>query len=95
MVTPIVSGIAKNLFKGSFEVAGESTLQDRDEGVAAEIDNIQAHHSNPKNMSWGHNHPEEGKYYESLQMDGVTYHVSDRLNNTSNPLTSSARSATM
>jgi len=42
--------------------------------VAAEMDNIQAHHSDPKSMIWG-NQVEPG-YYDSVIMDGVTYWAS-------------------
>ncbi|RDB21087.1 DNA (cytosine-5)-methyltransferase 1A [Hypsizygus marmoreus] len=77
VVTPIVSQIAKNLFKGSLEVAGVSNFEDMDENVAAQIDNVQAHHADPKNMIWGDGEPEGGMYYASVIMDGVTYCVGD------------------
>jgi DNA (cytosine-5)-methyltransferase 1 len=72
VVTPVVSRIAKNLFKGSLEVAGSNSFNDKDEDVAAEIDNIQSHHSDPESMRWVR------KNHNCLHviMDGVTYSVS-------------------
>lgn len=75
MVTPIVQRIAKDLFKGNLEVAGCSTFNETDVFVAAEIDDIQVHHSDPKSMKWGEDIPEGGKYYTSIIMDGVEYFV--------------------
>ena len=75
VITPIVQQIAKELFKGNLEVAGCLTFNETDVNVAAEIDNIQAHHSDPKSMKWGEDAPEGGKYYTSIIMDGVEYFV--------------------
>ncbi|KAF8077759.1 C5-DNA-methyltransferase [Lyophyllum atratum] len=75
VVTPTVSGIAKHLFKSSLEVAGSFTIDDAE--IAAKIDNIQAHHTDPKSMKWGLEEPEGGKYYGSVIMDGVEYRVGD------------------
>ncbi|KAF5380878.1 hypothetical protein D9615_004125 [Tricholomella constricta] len=74
VVTPIVSRIARHLFKGSLEVAGTSAFDDAD--VAAEIDNVQAHHNDPASMKWGSNDL-EGQSYASVIMDGVEYCVGD------------------
>lgn len=71
---PIVSRIAKNLFKGALEVAGSTDFNDKDEDVAAEIDNIQSHHSDPQSMQWILD--DNGNDYAGVIMDGVTYQVS-------------------
>lgn len=74
-MTPIVSRIAKNLFKRSLEVAGTSTIDEIDETVAAEIDNVQAHHLDPQSMHWGNKADGVDGYYESIVMDGISYTV--------------------
>ncbi|KAF9469258.1 hypothetical protein BDZ94DRAFT_1244081 [Collybia nuda] len=75
VVTPIVSRIAKNLFKGSLEVAGVTDFNEKDEDVAAEIDNTQSHHSDPESMQWIDENNGDG--YVGVIMDGVTYLVGD------------------
>ncbi|GLB34766.1 putative cytosine specific DNA methyltransferase replication foci [Lyophyllum shimeji] len=77
VVTPVVSRIAKYLFKGSLEVAGSFAMDDAD--VATEMDQIQVHHADPASMIWGHDDPEEGMYFRSVIMDGVEYFVGDHV----------------
>jgi DNA (cytosine-5)-methyltransferase 1 len=74
VVTPVVASIAENLFKSSLVVAGSSDFDDIDENVATEMNNIRAHHSDPKSMEWGDE--DKAGYYSSVTMDGVTYWVS-------------------
>ena len=68
--------IAKNLFQRPLVIAGSPTFDDMDGHVAAEMDNIQAHRSDPKSMEWGDEDPTEPGYYSSVTMDGVTYWAS-------------------
>lgn len=68
--------IASNLFKRPLIIAGSSTFDDMDGHIAAEMDNIQAHHSDPASMEWGNEDLTEPGYYSSVTMDGVTYWVS-------------------
>lgn len=74
VVTPIVARIAKSLFERALEVAGQSRFDEIDDDVAMEIDDVQAHHLNPKNMQWGEREFED-KSYDTVIMDGVTYSV--------------------
>lgn len=75
VVTPVVGHIASNLFKRSLVIAGSPTFDDVDDHVAAEIDNVRAHHSDPKSMRWGDSAEGVPGYYSSVTMDGVTYQV--------------------
>lgn len=73
VVTPTVSLVAKDLFTNSLEVAGSAKVQ---EALAADLDHVQAHHLDPKSMTWGPELKEGAKCYESVTMDNVTYEVS-------------------
>lgn len=79
VVTPIVKRIAKHLFTRHLDVAGEKPIEEIEEGLATEIDEIQAHHLDPKSMVWGDLvfKDEDGiSYYGDITMDEVTYSVS-------------------
>ena len=76
VVTPVVAHIAKNLFERPLVIAGSLTFDDMDDHVAAEMDNIRAHRSDPKSMEWGDEDPMEPGYYSCVTMDGVTYWAS-------------------
>jgi DNA (cytosine-5)-methyltransferase 1 len=75
VVTPVVARIAKSLFERALEVAGQSRFDEIDDDVAMEIDDVQTHHSDPKNMQWGERVFED-KFYDTVIMDGVVYSVS-------------------
>jgi hypothetical protein len=76
VITPIVSRIATNLFKRSMEVTGTISHEIIDEEVVEHIRKVEkAHHSNPKSMKWGPDPPVDGKWYASIEMDGIVYKV--------------------
>lgn len=71
--TPIVDRIGRDLFKG-YEVVGTSDFHDKDDDIAAQIDDIQGHRYDPENMVWGRKI--SSNRYRSITMDGVKYRVS-------------------
>lgn len=75
VVTPVLAHIASDLFKRPLVIAGSPAFDNVDGHVAAEINNIRAHHSDPKSMAWGIE--DELGYYSSVTMDGVTYWVGE------------------
>lgn len=83
--TPIVDRIGRDLFKG-YEVVGTTEFHEKDEGIAAQIGNIQDHHYDPKSMHWGKEILENR--YRSITMDGIKYKVNSLAYHVSSSLSS-------
>jgi DNA (cytosine-5)-methyltransferase 1 len=73
VVTPLVSNIAAMLFERALRVAGQLEHDDIEDDTASDIDDFM-HHDNPEFIEWLEPAEAEG-YYESVDMDGVTYSV--------------------
>jgi DNA (cytosine-5)-methyltransferase 1 len=75
-LTPVVNRIAKDLFKGSLEVAEFSHYGEEHNTVSIKRRQHKAHHTNPAKIVWGERLVEDEDVYESVIVDGVTYRVS-------------------
>jgi len=73
-LTPVVNRIAKNLFKGSLEVATSGLYEDHDVASKKHRD-YKAHATNPNKIVWGKRLVEGQDIYGSVTVDGVTYQV--------------------
>ncbi len=67
--------IAKNLFKGSLEVATSDFYENHDIASKKQRD-YKAHTTNPNKIVWGKRLVEGQDVYGSVTVDGVTYQVS-------------------
>lgn len=73
-LTSIVNRIAKNLFKGSLEVA-QSDLHEDHNTVSVKRRDYKGHHTNPAKIVWGDRLVDDEDIYDSVTVDGVTYRV--------------------
>lgn len=73
-LTPIVNRIAKDLFKGSLEVAEFDHYEE--EHDITSFRKHKAHHTNPAKIIWGERLVEEEHIYSSVTVDGIHYQVS-------------------
>ena len=73
-LTPVVNGIAKNLFKGSLEVAEFD--YDEHDITSVKRRKHKAHHTDPAQIIWGKRLVEDEEIYSSVIVDGITYEVS-------------------
>jgi hypothetical protein len=74
-LTPIVNHIAKDLFKGSLEVA-EFGHYGEEQDMTIKRRQHKAHHTNPAKIIWGERLVEGEEIYASVIVDGITYEVS-------------------
>ena len=74
-LTPVVNRIAKNLFKGSLEVAQSDLYDDDHDTVLVATRDYKGHHTNPKKIVWGDRLVDDEDIYDSVTVDGVTYCV--------------------
>jgi len=74
-LTPVVNRIAKNLFKGSLEVAQSDLYDDDHDTVAVTRRDYKGHHTNPKKIVWRDRLVDDENIYDSVTVDGVTYRV--------------------
>jgi DNA (cytosine-5)-methyltransferase 1 len=75
-LTPIVNRIAKDLFKGSLEVAEFGHYEEGHDKTTVERHKHKAHHMNPAKIIWGERLVEEEHIYSSVTVDGIDYQVS-------------------
>lgn len=75
-LTPIVNRIAKDLFKGSLEVAEFGHYEERHcDTTTTKRRQHKAHHTNPAKIIWGERLVEEEHIYSSVTVDGIHYQV--------------------
>ena len=75
-LTPNVNRIAKDLFKGSLEVAKFNHYGEDHNIVSTKQRRHQVHRANPAKIIWGERLAEDGpEMYSSVLVDGVTYQV--------------------
>lgn len=73
VITPIVGGVAEQLFNNPFRVVGEpQEAQD----VAEEIADVKEHNEDPTSIVWGSPAAKNSNYYTSVRIDGVEYEAS-------------------
>jgi DNA (cytosine-5)-methyltransferase 1 len=75
-LTLIVNRIAKDLFKGSLEVAKSDYYEDDHRIVSVKRRQHKAHHTDPAKIIWGERVVGDEDIYSSVIVDGVTYRVS-------------------
>jgi DNA (cytosine-5)-methyltransferase 1 len=73
VVTPLVSNIAGMLFERTLRVAGQLEYDSVDHDEPSDFDDFM-HHGDPESIAWLEPAEAEG-YYQSVDMDGVTYSV--------------------
>ena len=75
VVTPIVSKIAKNLFRGTLEMAGNASDDVFEAAYRLSQSLFKGHHYDPESMVWGDPILPGLKYYSSVMLDGIIYEV--------------------
>jgi DNA (cytosine-5)-methyltransferase 1 len=78
-LTPVVNRIAKDLFKGSLEVAEFGHDEEEYDITSTIRRKHKAHHTNPDKIIWGERLVEDEDIYSSVIVDGITYQVSQLL----------------
>ena len=74
VVTPLVSIIAAMLFERTLRVAGQLEQNSVEDDATDDVDDFM-HRDDPDSIEWLEPAEVEG-YYQSVDMDGVTYSVS-------------------